>query len=348
MNTLLNNHDGIELCAATRKDRWSAFTTLVCGLALLLSQSGCASSKPAEKLPGVLYQTVDPHSHPLFPDVVEEAADLAPVNVTFDPATAASSDYRLDLNFTIRDKGLHDTEAIWTITTILLFTMYPSTCGHFELTLTGDLYDAAGVRLKTWNVVEQDTAFLWLFQGDNCGAEPAAESIKEAASKMLSQLYVQMSRDGAFSGKGLVPVDDQPLVYVNAVNAEELVQKVLKTDSPFANFTTDAALADAAERVVKIEYEFVSPEQSLGSIMGRSGAAIMTIGLVSMCPKNRMILNAEVLSADMTVLRKYHFMEKKRASMMDYCAPATDETHPELAAKLLRKLLKQIDRDKLV
>lgn len=346
MKTLMNIKAGSGLFDAIREVRWSAFTTLVCGFVLLSSQSGCAGSKPVAMESRVLYQTVSPGSHPLFLGVVEESADRAPVNVTFDPA--ATSDYRLDLNFEIRDKGLHDTETIWTMTTILLFTLYPSTCGHYELTLIGDLYNPAGERLKTWEVVEQDTAFLWLFQGDDCGTEPSPASIGEAASKMLNQLYARMSRDGAFSGQGLVPVGDLPLVYVNAVNAEDLIRRVLKTDAPFPNYTTDAASATAAERVVKIEYEFVSPDLSLGGAMGRAGAAILTIGLVGLCPKSKMTLSAEILSADRAVLRKYHFTGKQRVSMMNDCAPATDESHPELAAKLLRKLLKRIERDKLV
>jgi hypothetical protein len=312
---------------------------------LLLSQSGCGTLKPIEKAPIVLYETVTMGSHPLFSDVVRDAADRAPVNVSFDPDTARSSDYRLDLEFTIRDKGLHDTEAIWTMTTILLLTMYPATCGHFELALSGDLYDPDGNRLRTWEIVEQDTAFLWLFQGDDCGTEPATDSIQEAASKMLSKLYARMSQDGAFSGKWQISANNEPPVYVNAVNAEELVNKLLKTDAPFPNYTTDKAFADMAERVLKVEYESNTPETGLGGMMGRTMMSIMTIGVASQCPKNSMILNAEVLAADGSVLRRYRFMEKTRASLFNDCAAPTDATHPELARKLLRQLFRQMRKD---
>lgn len=347
MKTLPNSKEANTTSAASRGVRWSAPVALAGSLAVLMMQAGCAGAGPVESKSGLLYQYVDPGAHPAILDSAREAAGRAPMNVTFDPDQADASDYRLNLSFGVRDKGLHDSEAIWTMTTIYLFTLYPSTCAHFELTLTGDLYSRDGVRLKSWALVEQDTAFLWLLQGDNCSG-PTDELVEKAASKMLKQLYVRMVRERAISGNERAPVGVEPLVYVDAVNAQQLVHGILKTDAPFANYTTEVALAAAAERTVRIEYEFVSAEQGLGSIVGRGMSSMMTLGLVSVCKPNTMILNAEVLGADGTVLRTYRFSQKKRASMYDDCLPPTDTTHPDVAARLLRKLLVQIEKEALI
>ena len=320
---------------------------------LLLAQSlplalgACAAPGPAEKIPGSLYQTIDPASHPVMSEVLKQTAGRSPMRVTFDPAEAATSDYRLDLSFGIRDKGMHDTEVIWTTTTILLFTMYPSTCGHYELTLDGELYDRDGEHLKSWSIVEQDTAFLWLFQGDDCGAEPSAETLQKIAAELVDRLYARMERDGVFSGGPIRQAADYPLVYVEAANATALVEKVLRIDEPFPNYTMNRAEAAAAERTLRIEFEFLSPEQSLAGITTRGMASIMTIGLVGVCPANTMVLNAEVLGSDGSVVGRYQFRDKKRASILNDCAAPTDETHPELAAKLLRKLIGELKRNKI-
>lgn len=311
--------------------------------------AGCAVEQAAEEPTRVLYQTISQDAHPVFEDVVREAADspLLSARVTFDPGEESIADLRLDLDFSVRDKGVSMTEEVWQQTTTMLLTLYPATCGRFELELSGDLYDQNGTRLKSWYLAEQDTAFLWLFQGKDCGTEQSELSVTKIAERMLEQLYRRMAKDGVWSGKELIPVGDLPLVYVVPVNAKELVERVTKTDEPFPNFTFDPQSGKSANRTVKIQFYFNQAEQGIGSVIGRGMGAIATIGLVSMCPPNEMVISAEVLADDDTVLRSYRYAKKKRASG-DFCHAPTDRTHPELAAGLLRKLFKQIQKDRVI
>lgn len=327
----------------------SVGAALIATLLSAILLGGCAAGRVVDRHPGLLYQTIQPGAHSLFKEVVEEAAaaGLPPMSVTFDVAEAGLADFRLDLNFTIRDKGLTDTEVIWTLTTMVLLTLYPSSCGRYELELTGDLYDQGGSRLKSWHLVEQDTAFLWLFQGKDCGTEQSEITVEKIAAEMLKQLYARMSRDGVLSGRA-IPIDNYPLVYISTSNASSVVQRITKTEEPFPNFTFDSEAGKSAERTLKINFDFISPEQSMGSIMGRGMAMMMTMGVVSMCSPNKIVLEAEVLAADGTMLRTYRYSKKKRASMSSDCAPATDQTHPKLVADMLRKLFRQIKKDKVI
>lgn len=332
-----------------RSHKSSVRATLVVALLSACLLASCATERVVDEQPGLLYQTINPGAHPAFKDVVKKSADadLAQVAVTFDAALESVADFRLDLDFTVRDKGLSVTEGIWTETTTLLLTLYPSTCGRYELELTGDLYDRDGNRLKTWHLAEQDTAFLWLFRGKDCGSEQSEITVKKIATRMLEQLYSRMSREGVLSGKEIVPVDNFPLVYVATRNAKSVVQRVTKTYEPFPNFTFDPNSRKTADRILNIRFEFITPEQSMTSILGRGAGAMMTLGLVSMCPPNEMVLQAEVLANGGTVLRTYRFAKKKRAGGLD-CVATTDKTHPDLAANLLRKLFRQIKKDKLI
>ena len=343
----------IQVLTVGHATRWRSYrlsvrAALIVSLLFAILLGGCAAGRVVDRHPGLLYQTVQPGAHSLFKEVVEEAAaGMPPMIVTFDVADKGLADFRLDLNFTIRDKGLTDTEIVWMMTTMVLLTAYPSSCGRYEIELTGDLYDQGGSRLKSWHLVEQDTAFLWFFQGKDCGTEQSEITVEKIAAKMLKQLYVQMSRDGVLSGRA-IPIGDYPLVYVWTSNAKSVVQLIMKTEEPFPNFTFDFEAGKSAERTLKIDFDFISPDQGIGSFMGRYMATTVTLGVVSFCSPNEMILKAEVLAANGTILRRYRYSKKIRASMSSGCAPASDQTHPKVVSKLLRKLFKQIKKDKVI
>lgn len=315
----------------------------------LSSLSGCATTPVPEAPPGVLYQRIDVGAHPVFRSVVEAAASesWAPASATVDPAAESMAAFRLDLNFRVREKPLHDTEAIWTMTTLLLFTVYPSTCARYELELSADLHDSSGNRLKSWHLLEQDTAFLWLFQGGDCMGQTES-TIRRIAEAMLKDLYGRMERDGILSAKGSATVGQLPLIHVRAENTDSLIERVTKTDAPFDNFTFAPVSDQPVYRTVDIRFEFLKADPGLSAIIGRSMAAIMTLGVVGVCSPNDMILNAQVLDENGAMLREYRFARKIRASMVNDCAPATDLTHPRQATDLLRQLFRQIEEDSLI
>lgn len=311
---------------------------------------GCATKPFVDEPERLVYQRVNPGAHPVFQRVVQEAHDARHerIQITADATKASVSDFRLDLDFKVRDQQLTDTEMIWTQTTMMLATLYPASCGRYELELDAELYDREGNRAKTWHFVESDTAFLWLAQGKDCGGEQSDSTIEKISTRMLKKLYAQLARDDVLSGQTLLPVDNTPLVYVDARNARQVVHRVIKTDQPFKNFTFDPEEGQSADRTLNIRFEFHAPEQSIGNVLGRGAGAFMTLGLVSMCRPSEMILEADVLADDDTVLRTYRYKKKKRGSSDISCSPATDYTHPETVADLLRKLLKQIEKDGLI
>lgn len=325
------------------------FYSTVLGFLITLALAGCSTTPVSEAPSGILYQRIDAGAHPIFRSVVETATaeDWAPMNATVDPATESIAAFRLDLDFRIREKPLHDTEAIWTMTTLLLFTVYPSTCARYDLELTADLRDSSGSRIKSWHLLEQDTAFLWLFQGGDCMGQ-AESTIRTIAETMLKNLYGRMKQEGILSAQAVAPVDQLPLVHVSAENAEALVQRVTKTDAPFENFTFKPTEGQSVDRILNVRFDFVRADPSVGAIIGRGMAAVMTIGVVGVCAPNDMILNAKVMDTAGSTLREYRFGRKIRGSMANDCAPATDRTHPRQATDLLRQLFRQIEEDKVI
>ena len=325
------------------------FYSSIIALLMFPVLAGCSTTPVSEAPSGVLYQHVSDDAHPVFRSVVETAAaeSWAPINATVDPAAKPKANYRLDLDFRIREKPLHDTEAIWTMTTMILLTVYPSTCARYDVELTADLHDSTGTRLKSWYLLEQDTAFLWLFQGGDCMGQ-SESTIRNIAETMLKDLYSRIEKDEVLSAKGATPVEQLPLVHVSAENAESLVQRVIRTDAPFSNFTFEPVAGQPVHRTLNIRFEFLKADPSVSAIVGRGMAAILTLGLVGVCPANDMVLNAQVLDANGTILREYRLVQKIRASMANDCAPATDRTHPRQATYLLRQLFLQIEEEKTI
>ena len=174
--------------------------------------------------------------------------------------------------------------------------------------------------------------------------EAPSEAITGALASTAS-----LGRDGAArSSRDTFTKSSTWEVYVWTSNAKSVVQRITKTEEPFPNFTFDSEAGKSAERTLKINFDFISPDQSIGSMMGRYMAMTMTLGVVSFCSPNKVVLAAEVLAADGTMLRTYRYSKKIRASMSSACAPATDQTHPKLVADMLRKLFRQIKKDKVI
>ncbi|MDH4049346.1 MAG: hypothetical protein OEV63_14575 [Gammaproteobacteria bacterium] len=72
----------------------------------------------------------------------------------------------------------------------------------------------------------------------------------------------------------------------------------------------------------------------------------MTIGLVSACEPNVIRLDAGIFARDGTLLYRYQFSKKVRASMLDNCALPDEYSHSKHLRGLLKELLRQIKADK--
>ena len=314
--------------------------------ASLLALAGCAGLAANKKEPGLMYQEVSAFSHPLFADTARAVANSrAPMDVTFDPLLEAASDFRLKLDLRIADSELHDTEMVWAMSTILMFGAYPASCARREAVLTADLYGRDGTRMGSWSIVENDTSFMWLFQGSDCGGSLTAKSFNRLASAMLKNLYSQIRRDVLLKPVG-APLPAAPaLVYVNAVNADELVQRFILQARPLTKLSFDPADAASAEKTLTTEFSFQSPEQSLGGILGRTMSTFMTLGLVSGCAPNTISLDAEIRDANDAVVRTYRLSKKVRGSMSNNCALPDEYSKPGKLRALLKELLQQMEDD---
>jgi hypothetical protein len=327
--------------------RHSALRLTVCVLLPVLLLAGCATGKVSQKYPGLMYQTVNSASYPVLYPVMQDAArqGLPPMRVTFNAADAAASDYQLDLAFTIRDKGIHDAEMVWMVMTVFTLGMYPSTCGHFEFILSARLDDREGRHLRTWQVIENDTAFAWLMMGPECTG-PDEGSMQKILASLLAELYADMAMDPVLAGAPKPGAAVPPLVFIDvAEDAQAIVGRAVWSEMPFPRVSFEPEARSRADRVIHVEFEYVGPEPSLGSMIGRYGAAMMTIGLVSGCPPNTIILRASVHDATGQVLEAYEYADKLRSSWMDGCKPPEAGLYPEAEAKLLKRMFRTIAKE---
>jgi len=327
--------------------RHSALRLAVHVLLPVLLLAGCATGRVSQKYPGLIYQTVNSASYPVLYPLMQDAAreGLPPMRVTFNGADAPASDYHLKLAFNVRDKGLHDTEAIWTVTTLLLLGMYPATCGHFEFTLTASLDDKEGRHLRSWQVIENDTAFTWLMMTPGCDG-PDEEASQKIAASLLTELYSDMAGDPVWAGAPNPGTTVYPVVFIDtAEDAQAMVERAVWSEIPFPGVTFEPDASSRADRLVRIEIEYVTPDPGVGSMLGRSSASILTLGLVSVCPPSTFVVRASVRDSTGQARNTYEYRDKVRSSMMDDCTPATAGMHPEAETKLLKRMFRTIAKD---
>lgn len=323
---------------------WLLVTLLAC------IGAGCASGPDVNEPAKLVYQSVTQPSHPVFAKVAAECRPrtLRHARITVDSNDAQSADFHLELAFRIRKVAISDTEAVWEATTTMLLAMYPASCARYELELNADLLDDNGQRLGSWQVAQQDTAFVWLLSGaKDCGASQSDKTIAKISKRMLKELYNEIEEDGVLAAPGPVAVDRRPPVLLVTDYAEDIVRQSAKTSGSYANFTLDETAADIIHRTVKIRFEIVKPGETLTGIVFRSMAAIGTVGMAGACPPNEVTLSAEVLGEDGETLRTYRFKKKKKASMLDDCAPPTQTADPKLFASLLDELFRAMEKDRL-
>jgi hypothetical protein len=327
--------------------RYSALRLTVYVLLPVLLFAGCATGKVSQKYPGLMYQTVNSASYPVLYPVLQDAAreGLPPMQVTFNGADAPASDYHLDLAFNVRVKGLHDTEAIWTVTTLLLLGMYPATCGHFEYVLTARLDDKDGRHLRSWQVIENDTAFTWLLMTPGCDG-PDEEASQKIAASLLTDLYADMAGDPVFAGTTKPGAAVYPVVFIEATeDTQAVVERAVWSEMPFPGATFEPEARSRADRLLRIEIEYVALDPGVGSMIGRISTSILTIGLVSPCPPNTIVVRASVRDSAGQVRNTYEYKDKVRSSMLDNCMPAPVGMHPEAETKLLKRMFRTIAQD---
>jgi hypothetical protein len=275
---------------------------------------------------------------------------------SFEPAESGRADYRLRLGFEVRQDAITDPEAIWTVTTVMLFTAYPATCNMHRYTLIADLEDLAGNRMKTYVLHRSKRDFVWLLQAPNCGADPTDATVYRVAGSMLASLYRKIRRDSLLTlqDTALWSQRAEPLVYVSASRGHDIVEMATRAASPFPRYTFDSTQAERADFRIQFDLSIHGGyPDSLASVFGRGMLGIMTLGAVSLCPPTEIRLIARILDAGQEDLKSYALSRKVRTDALlrhehGQCKPHDEHTRAEVVDALVRKLYRQIAKDGVV
>ena len=315
----------------------------------IFGMAGCATTHApsTDEPPVLIYHTVAADAHPVFRQFAETSATDRRKGFTFtsDANDRSLADFRLELDFRTSEGNFAVMEAAWAETTTMLLTMYPATCGRYNLALNADLYDRDGDNVGSWNLVEKDTAFLWLFHGRDCGRAQSDKTIRKYSARMLDDLYSMIRRELPRPGSASVPGADSGQVFFDLRNVPPDLQRILRSEARGRGVTFDADSADGADHTVSVNMISTGPEQGIANFVGRSAGSLMTAGLISTCPPNEMILTADVSDRTAGTVKEYRFSQRVRASGLNDCAWPTIENHPKQATKLVRKLIRQMKKD---
>lgn len=292
---------------------------------------------------------VAPGSHPVFRSVAEETTDASGLFSSRIAATAVEprADYSLDLSFQVVERPLRDAEQIWSATTMLLLTMYPSTCNRYRFTLKADVRDNQGNLIKSYWLDETDTAWLWLFMGPKCGSPEgmSGEGISNVATSQMKELFARARRDGVFDMERSTAVvaGAGPMVLVRAAHAHEEIERGLQLDEPAVRFNFDESRASEADYMLDVDVEFTGGDFS----PSRGYLAILTLGLSGVCSLTHATLTASLLDRNSELVGHYSFQDSAQATMAEGCQRIDERSRPDLVVGLARKLNKQLKQDRL-
>jgi hypothetical protein len=254
------------------------------------------------------------------------------------PKPARPADLKIKLALKAQRRPVSDAETVWAMTTIVLFTLYPSTCARDEYELSADVYDRSGTRLKSYDLHDSDTSALWLLHGPNCGDAPTPDRVRQAAKGLLQTLYREIDGDRllALANTGQAVRDARPLVYVEANRAADIIERVALTEPPFARFSFDAKDAPGADYKLSIDFETGSSEQTLARTM----AGIMSLTLVSPCSATEFSLKARLTDRSGREIGAYDLSDSFRSQFDGGrgCQAVNEVTRPEDAAELIGEL----------
>ena len=265
--------------------------------------------------------------------------------ISFGHEGGRAAPLRLKLRLTHRNLTESETETIWRMTTILLATLYPSTCQHRSYNLAADLILPDGQTLS-YEEVETTVAWLWLFHGSGCGETPSREEVESVTRQMLDSIYDRMFEDDAFGLQPFVPARARPpLVRVTVNRADAIVEQVLRVDRPFERWAMTDRPGVIPDYRVDLHYDV----RTRGFSIHRAYLSIMTFGATGMCKSTPVSLIATVTSPHAAKSISYQVSESVRGRFAETDCESQDETtRPEVFARLMRRVLAQIKSDALV
>jgi len=263
------------------------------------------------------------------------------------PKPALPADLTIKLGLTSQRRAVSDAETVWGMTTTILFTVYPSTCARDEYELVADVSDRAGRHLKSYDLRDSETSWLWLLHGENCGSAPVGERVKAVAKGLLEALYHDIGQDrlARIANTAQEEPEEGPRVYVTANRAEDIVQRVALMSAPYAHFIFDDKEAPGVDFTLRIDLEFSQSDQTLVRTM----AGIMSLAVVSPCSPTAFSLKATISDRAGKALRTYNLSDSYR-SIFDGsrgCRAIDEGNRPEEVAEFVGKLFAQMRHDRV-
>jgi len=343
--------------------------TALLGVSALALVSACASvgsNSPAASAAGAqdaiskpfVFLVLEPGSHARFRDAVAKTIEESKLvrGFSFEHSEVDRADYMLRLGFEVRQDAITDPEAIWTATTIMLYTAYPATCNRHHYTLIADLEDVAGNRIRSYVLHRSKRDFVWLFRAPNCGDNPTDATVYRVARSMLASLYQKVRSDGLLKAQDMAVSSKPagPLVYVSALRGQDIVERTTKVASPFPRYTFDSTQAERADFWIQVDLSIHGGNtSSLASIFGRGMLSLMTLSGVSLCPATELRVTAKILDTDREELKSYTLSKRVRTDALlrgehGQCTPHDEHTRVEVVDALLRKLYRQIAKDGII
>jgi hypothetical protein len=281
-----------------------------------------------------------------FEEVAEQSAQASALfgNVVAARQPAPGADMTIELRIKSQRRPLSDTENVWHMTTVLLLTVYPSSCARDEYELVADVTDRAGRRLKSYDLRDSDTSWMWLFHGENCGDAATPARVKEAVKGLLAKLFQDIEGDRltTIANTGGEAGNSVPLIYVTADRARDIVQRAALTAPPFARFTFDENQARSADYTLQVQFESGASEQTLSRTIG----AIWTIGLFSACSPTVFKLGAKLLDRSGRQVHAYALSDTYRSRFRNGCFAVDESNDPEDVAELVGRLFAEMSRER--
>jgi len=265
--------------------------------------------------------------------------------ISFEHDGGRAAPLRLDLRLTQRNLTESETESIWRMTTILLATLYPSTCRHRVYNLAADLTLPDG-QMRSYEEVETTVAWLWLFHGSGCGETASREEVESVTRQMLDSIYDRMFEENAFALQPFTPPRSMPpLVRVTVNRAEAIAEQVLRVDRPFERW----AMTDRPGAIPDYRVDLHYDVRTRGFSIHRAYLSIMTFGAAGMCKSTPISLIATITSPHAARSVSYQATESVRGRFAETdCEPQDETTRPEVFARLMRGVLAKIKNDALI
>jgi hypothetical protein len=257
-------------------------------------------------------------------------------------------DYVVTLKFDFRHIPLVDFENIWQMADLFLLTMYPATCNRYRFTLNARVEDRSKTPIKTYSLQDIDTAWVWLLVGPTCELPENTDdpSVGDKAEHLLKELYRRMARDDVFDPARAAALGAArgPLVYVSANRAQDLIEDGFLLDDSQLRYSFDPADAAAADYTLKLDLSF-SGQTFMG---GRAYLAIMTAGLVPVCPLHAATLEGSAFDRAGSLLNHYRAVSHWQPAFTTNCVLEDENGRPDMVRQMARELAQDVTPASLI